>query len=170
MVQALGILLITLYCAFGLQITSMPLIPLMVHLAPLIAFQLTAFLWFQKFNIDPDNERGFLWRGRLLSISAWPVYFLAYIGVIVRRRLAYVVTPKGSGQIFSVKPSLFTIHIVFGTITAVDIVLAVFSGRSAPLIIFWASLNTAIMYGLFFNAMMPALLSVFAKKQATSGC
>ena len=165
-VQAIGIFLITLYCVFGLQTTSMPLVPLLAHFVPLLAFQLVVFLWLQRFNIDSKHERGLLLRGRLLALAAWPVYFLAYLGVIVRRRLAYTVTPKGSEQDFQVRPGLFAPHIILGTITALDVVIALFTGRYAPLILFWALLNTGIMYGFFFNALIRGRRSATTVKKS----
>ena len=145
MVQAIGIFLITLYCIFGLQVTAVPLMPFIMHFMPLVALQMVVFLWLQRFNIDPRREHGLLLRGRLLAIAAWPVYFLAYCGVIVRRRLAYTVTPQGSEQIFKVRPALFAPHLILGSITIIDALIALKTGRFAPLILFCAFFNTLII-------------------------
>lgn len=151
--QAIGILLLMLYFIFGFQSTSMALKPLLLLYVPLMLFQLLIFFWLQSFYIDPKEERGFLWRGRLLSLAAWPIYFVALIGVLIGKRLTYVVTPKGKEQSYDVALSLFMPHFILGSITAFGIEIAIFTGHTAPQILFWAIINTIVMYFFVGNAL-----------------
>ena len=153
--QAIGVLLITLYFVFGFQSTSMKLLTLILLYVPLLIWQIIIFFWLQRFAVDPKNERGFLWRGRLLNLAVWPVYFMAFIGVLRGKRLTYVVTPKGQEQQQDVSISLFIPHAVLGTITFVGIIVALLTGHTAPQIFFWAILNTLAMYFFFLSVLIP---------------
>jgi cellulose synthase/poly-beta-1,6-N-acetylglucosamine synthase-like glycosyltransferase len=145
--QVLGILLITLYFAFGIQSTSMILTPLLALYVPLIAWQTLISLWLQKFSVDPTTESGLLLRGKILTLAAWPIYFLAFVGVITGKRLSYAVTPKGTQQESHVPLTIFLPHFILGTITGIDVVLSFADGRYAPFLLFWAIVNTVTMYG-----------------------
>ncbi len=43
------------------------------------AVLLIMIYWLQRFNIRPKLERGFLWAGRLLTITVIPIYLLALV-------------------------------------------------------------------------------------------
>jgi len=47
--------------------------------------------------------------------------------------------------------ALFKPHLVLGSITAIDIVAAFAYHHTAVIMLFWAFLNTALMYGISFN-------------------
>jgi len=152
LVQVLGVILITLYFVFGIQSTAMALAPLLALYIPLILWQILISLWLQRFNVDPANESGSLWRGKLLTLAAWPIYFLAFVGVVRGKRLSYAVTPKGAQQENNVPLTLFMPHLVLGTITAVDIFVSITTQHYAPLLLFWAVINTLTMYGFILYA------------------
>src|SRR5258706_928693 len=162
-VQALGVLLITLFFLFGIQATPMRLTELLILGLPLVIIQQVMFLWTQKFNIDPENESGLMLRPKLLTIPAWPIYLLALISVVSGKRLTYKVTPKGKQQHYETKLLLFLPHFVFGTLTAVDIISSLEFKHFAPQILFWAELNTFFMYyfvgSVLFNNLLLKLKS-----------
>jgi len=164
LVQVLGISLMTLYFTTGIQATHMTLAPLLILFVPLVIWQLIMSLWLQQFSIDPKTESGLLLRGRLLTIAAWPIYFLAFIGVITGRRLTYAVTPKGSQQADSVPLSLFWPHAILGTITALDVILAFHQPHQAPMLLFWAIVNTLVMYGIIVYVMIQRLAAYWARR------
>lgn len=162
--QVWGIALITLYFITGIHATSMELAPLLVLYLPLLIIQLLISLWLQRFNIDPKNESGLLLRGRLLTIAAWPIYFLAFVGVVTGRRLTYAVTPKGDQQSEQVALTLFMPHVILGTITGLDVILAFNGQHQAPFLLFWAILNTLIMYGFVIYATTQRLFGYLSKR------
>ncbi len=149
--QAVGIILLTLYFFFGITSAKMALLPILLLYIPLILYQVMFQLWLQRFNIQPETERGLLLSARLVSIAAWPIYFLAFIGVVRGKKLTYVVTPKGDNQGKTYTPSLFIIHFILGSITLIDIVVGFYTKHSAPQILFWAVLNSILMYYFFFS-------------------
>ena len=144
--QVLGIGLLTLYFIFDIQSTSMKLNELLLLYPPLIILQQVIFLWLQKFNIDPKNESGLMLRAKLLNMAAWPIYFVAFVGVLMRKRLIYKVTPKGSEQKAEALPKLFIPHAILGSITAIDIMFAFYAHHQEIQLLFWAWTNTYILY------------------------
>lgn len=145
--QALGIFLMGLYFVFGFQSTAMAFMPLLYLYLPLLVFQIVVFLWLQRFNIDPQEEKGFLWRGRILALAAWPIYLMAFVGVVIGRKLTYAITPKGGAQVPETHHSLFIPHFILGTLSAASILASFTLGHTAPQILFWAFVNTIVMYG-----------------------
>ncbi len=165
LVQVLGVTLLTLNFTTGLQATSMLLAPLLILYVPLIIWQFIISLWLQRFSIDPKTESGLLLKGRLLTMAAWPIYFLAFVSVLTGKRLTYAVTPKGSRQEEKTSLALFLPHVILGSITAVDIIFAFRAPHhAAPLLLFWAILNTAIMYGFVLYVASQRLTGYLARR------
>lgn len=81
-----------------------------------------------------------------MALTVWPVYLLAVIGVLIGKRLVYKVTPKGSAQSQKVSLSMFIPHLVLGTITTVGIIVSFVTNNQAPQLIFFAFLNSFLMY------------------------
>jgi cellulose synthase (UDP-forming) len=161
--QFAGIVLLTLYFLFGISPAIMTLWPILFIWVPLIIYQVFINLWLQRFNIDPKSEHGLLWRGRIMFIAAWPIYFLAFVGALRGKRLTYVVTPKGDTQVTSRNPSIFIPHFIFGSITALDVIAGFFLQHNSAPLIFWALLNTALMYGLFYSEALTILIDTIGK-------
>lgn len=143
--QAVGIMLLVMYFVFGITPAAMALLPVLIIYVPLIIFQIAFNMWLQRFNIIPEKERGLLLRGRLLLLAVWPIFFLAFIGVMRGKRLTYAITPKGSAQISIYQPKLFLIHFVLGLLTLVSLVIGYFNDNFAGPMVFWAIINTVFM-------------------------
>lgn len=144
--QIIGIALLVLYFFFGIQSTNMQLYPLLVLYIPLLVFQQIFFIWLQKFNISPRRERGFMMLAKILNWAVWPVYFLALTGVIMKKKLNYVVTPKGVDTKDHSRIDLFIPHAVLGTTTLACVAVAPITHHDAPQLLFWAAVNTIAMY------------------------
>jgi cellulose synthase (UDP-forming) len=158
--QVAGVILLTIYFLFGISPSNINFLPLIELYVPLILFQILFQLYLQRFNIDPDKEKGLLSYGKLLSLASWPVFFMAFMGVVRGKNITYVVTPKGEGgggikQPIKYDPSLFIPHFVLGTLTLSGIIIGVFANHMAGIMIFWASLNTMFMYYFFFAEAIP---------------
>lgn len=156
--QVIGVVLLTLYFLFGVQATSMSLLPLILLYVPVLIWQQVLFLWLQRFNIDPDNESGLMVKGKLLNWAAWPVYFLAFVGVIMGKRLTYTVTPKGKEQIMKTNLWLFLPHFILGSLTLIDIIASVYLHHQAVQLLFWAVVNTIIMYYFVSSVVLERLI------------
>jgi len=151
--MVLGIGLLTLYFFFGFAPTDMTLQALALFYLPLVLWQSIIALWMQRFNINPETETGLMLKGKLISVAAWPIYFLAFIGVIRGKHLTFKVTPKGRKMKSKAETplELFTPHLILGSITAIDVVAAFAYHHTAVIMLFWALLNTGLMYGIAFN-------------------
>lgn len=143
--QLLSIFLLSLFFILGIKSTTMPLLPILILYVPLLIWQQIVFLWLQRFNIRPKIEKGLMLKSKLLNYAVWPVYFLAFTGVIIGKRLTYKVTPKGSQQKAAIPLAFFIPHFILGSITAVDIAASIYLHHYAPQLLFWAILNTVIM-------------------------
>lgn len=149
--QVIGIVLLSLYFLFGIQSTIMAFLPLLVLYVPLLLWQQVIFIWLQKYNIDPKNESGLMLRAKLLNYAAWPIYFLAFAGVILGKRLTYKVTPKGKQQKTDTSFWLFLPHFILGSITIFDLVVGFYLHHDAMQLVFWAVANTCFMYFFVIN-------------------
>lgn len=161
--QVAGIVLLTLYFIFGIQSTLMHLMPLLVLYVPLVIWQQVIFLWLQKYNIDPKKESGLMLRAKLLNYAAWPIYFLAFVGVVRGKRLTYKVTPKGKEQKINTPLSLFLPHFVLGTITVIDIVCAFYTKHESIQLLFWIIINSIVMYYFVASVCVQKITSLLQK-------
>jgi hypothetical protein len=164
--QGIGVFLISLYFFFGIQSASMKLMPLLTYYSLFLIFQIIIFLWIQRFYIDPEKESGLHISAKILNVAAWPIYLLAFISVLVNRQLPYQVTPKGSAQYFEKTSQVrnFFIHFIIGSITAFGILAAYLTQRAVPQLIFWAALNTALMYAFVLLAISDDLKIYLTEK------
>lgn len=146
LVMALSTMLLGLYFTFGIigsQINAWLFI--MLYLGVLITSGIMN-LWLQRFNARPEHENGLLLAGRTASIAAWPVFFLAFVGVALRKRLTYKVTPKGHGTTPYAAPlRLFVPHIIVGIFSLECALLALITEHRSPAMIFWAICSAALM-------------------------
>ncbi|HSW79218.1 MAG TPA: glycosyltransferase family 2 protein [Candidatus Saccharimonadales bacterium] len=165
LIQLLGVVLLTLFFMFGIQSTSMALIPMLILYIPLLVWQMLITIWLQKFYIDPKNESGAMIKGKLVTLAAWPIYFLAFLSVILKKRLTYAVTPKGDQQTSSVPLTMFLPHFILGTITGIDAILSFTTPHHSALLFFWAVMNTVTMYGFIAYEAWQRAISKLSRRQ-----
>ena len=166
--QVAGIAMLTLYFLFGITPTNMTTDPVFLLYVPLLVYQVCFQLWLQRFNTDPKRERGLLLRGRLLSLAAWPIYFLAFVGVMRGERLTYVVTPKGDRRATTYMPGLFLIHFILGSATLLGIQVGFITRHVAGPMLFWAVLNTVVMYAFVVSETLPALRASWQQRRRSN--
>ncbi len=153
--QVLGILLLSMYFVFGIESTAMVLWELLLLYPTVILIQEIIYLWSQKFNIDPSSESGFMIRAKFLNLAAWPIYFIAFMEALMRKKLTYIVTPKGIEQKKEYIPmKLFLPHFILGSITFFDIYISIATHNQALQLLFWAYLNTFAMYYFTLSAIL----------------
>ena len=96
--MATAVLLIMIYYVFGWVPAKIQIPQLVVWYLPLLAWRQVMQFWLQRFNIRPKLERGFLWAGRLLTITVIPIYLLALVGVLRNRRVTFKTTPRDNAR------------------------------------------------------------------------
>jgi cellulose synthase (UDP-forming) len=148
-----GIVLLAAFFFGGLQISRMDLIDLIIWGAPLYLARTAIMFWMQQFSVRPKVERGFHVAGRLMAIAVWPIYFLAVVGIIRQRPLAFKVTPKGSGSQNTVGPlTLFRPHLVLALISLACVVVGFLQPVTSPVLLGWAIVNTVALGGFVLVA------------------
>ena len=160
---AVANVLLALYFFFGINASAMNLLPLALIYGPLLLWQGLMASWLQRLNVDPKTERGLLLPGKFVSLAAWPVYFLAFVGVVRGKRISYQVTPKGVGET-ATSLKIFLPHILFGTLTVIDVVASIYTHHQAAIMIFWAALNTVSMYLVVGHGLLQNLRLIARRK------
>jgi cellulose synthase/poly-beta-1,6-N-acetylglucosamine synthase-like glycosyltransferase len=158
--MALGTLGLAVYFAVGLTAADIDLRSFLTIYIPVLAMVSLMALWMQRFHVRPKEERGALWAGKIISVASWPIFFLAFIGVVRGKKLTYKVTPKGDDKTInqdSIK--LFTPHLIIGLITLLGLMSSFFTGRTSVIMIFWAVVSASLM--LFVPFAQPILNFAF---------
>ncbi len=160
----LSILLLSLYFFAGINDANLRLIPFLIFYFIINIFMWIMSLWLQRYNVHPREERGLLIPGMVVSMASWPIFFVALISVLMKKRLSYKITPKGS----MVAPSenhllLFMPHYLFGTMTLTDLISALFTHRQNPIMIYWAYITTLLLFSLPVAHLIIAYCSTLKK-------
>lgn len=155
---ALSTLLLGLYFFAGINSSRVGLLPFLFFYLPVIGVCFVMSLWFQRYNVRPKEEKGLFLAGAIVNIASWPIFCLAFLSVLIGKRLTYKVTPKGADTLASSDNdvSLFTPHILFGGFAMADIASSFFTHRQNILMLYWA-VTTA-----FFMLSLPTALSVIS--------
>lgn len=83
-----------LYLWTGAQPAAMFIADYLVHALPVGVLAVAIDRFAQRWLADPDRERGWHWRGMLLKIGAWDVYFRALLLALLNVRVPYIPTAK----------------------------------------------------------------------------
>lgn len=108
-----------------------------------LAGQLVMYAWLRRYNVSPHEEKGsFGVAGILFSIFAAPVYTMALIGALTRRKTGFVVTAKGD----TASPDrwqTFRYHLFWAGIAASFLVYAAIIGNTHITVKIWCLLALA---------------------------
>lgn len=166
--QGIAVILLFLYFVFGIRTTDLPLVLLLKIYLPLLIVQGIISLWLQRFFIEPENEKGFHIRAKLLNLAVWPVYLLAFFCVLIGKKIQYKVTAKGNYSYSPPHISLFYPHLVLGSITAIGLYIGHLMNHYAFHLVFFALLNTISMLGFFFYAVLENVVFLLKKSDLKS--
>ncbi|NEM90712.1 glycosyltransferase family 2 protein [Galbitalea soli] len=144
--SALGIALLAAYFFGGIEISRVPLLGLIEWGGPFLAMRVLILLWMQRFTVRPTLERGLHLAGHVLSLAAWPIYLLAFVGVARSRPLAFRVTPKGGVSQRSVGLlRLFRPHLVLALVSLACVVAGLLRPEPSAVLMAWAIINTVTL-------------------------
>lgn len=149
-----GFALLMLYFGLGLTSADMTLGPMLSVYVPVLLATQFLNLWLQRYNVRPKTERGMLWAGRLVSVAAWPVFFMAFVGALRGKRMKYKVTPKGGAALGGDATDgieLFYPHILIGLLCLAGLISVPLTGRTADIMAFWAAITASLMLGVPFG-------------------
>jgi cellulose synthase (UDP-forming) len=155
--MGLGVVILLLHFLFGIAAATMGLTVILYYI-PVILWQVAITMWLQRFNVSPKKEKGLLLAGRVISVAAWPIYLLAFIGVIRGKRLSFKVTPKGKNQESYTPLGIFMPHLVIGLVTALGLEISFGTHHQNPIIVFWALTTILLLLGTALGAWIAGVI------------
>lgn len=150
--MSLSVVLLSLYFFADLRAADIDLYKFFgfYSLTLLVCWLMSVYL--QRFNVYRKREGEVLLSGKIISIAAWPVWFLAFATVVIGKRLNYKVTPKGeSGTKSKSSLGVFIPHFVLGSISVVNLSSSFFTGRQNMGMIFWTVSSALLMFAVPFS-------------------
>lgn len=94
-VTTLGYLVLPyLYLWTGVQPAAMPFAEFALAAAPVGTVGIAIYVYAQRWLAHSAHERGLHWRGLMLKIACWPVFFSGTLLAIARAEIPYIPTAK----------------------------------------------------------------------------
>ena len=146
--MVVAVFLLLLYYVFGWKAADLELTQLAIWYFPLVAWRQVVILWLQRYNVRPAQERGFLWAGRMVTIAVIPIYFLALIGVIRKKKVTFKTTPKGgtNGEELD-RLSVFKPHMVIVALLLAGMGVGVWLGHTIWVYLAWGAVTSLLFSG-----------------------
>lgn len=162
--MALSICLLGLYFGFGLRAASINTMQFFLSYSLVMLTCWLMSVWLQRFDVHRKKEGELLLAGKVISIAAWPVWFIGFTSVLTGKRLTYKVTPKGGdGKRTRTSLKVFIPHFVFGIAAIAGLVSSFFTHRQSPIMLFWALSCAFLMLSVPFVDHLHRLLIVLQK-------
>ncbi|MEX2528910.1 MAG: cellulose synthase catalytic subunit [Gemmatimonadota bacterium] len=108
------------YLWTGLQPANMRFEEFVNFGAPVALVGVGVYLFIQKWLCHPAAERGLHWRGLMMKVACWPVFFLGTVLSVVRAEIPYIPTAKEAvkGRFLALAwPHLLLLGAYFTTLT-----------------------------------------------------
>jgi cellulose synthase (UDP-forming) len=123
------------------------------------------WLWLRRFNIAPHEREEVGMAGMALALFAGPIYLAAGVGALLRRKLAFVVTAKGT---LRTTESLrtFRLHLVWAVFAGALLGASFALHHDFPLLRVWAGLTLAT--GLLPPILAGIMGMAAARRRATA--
>ncbi|GAA2432751.1 cellulose synthase catalytic subunit [Streptomyces macrosporus] len=147
--SALNWILAALSCALflglgasGVQID--PVIWMMLY-GNASALQIGLYVWNRRHNVSPHEPEGSGGvAGMVMSALSAPIYARSLLDAVLRRKSAFVVTPKGDSASPDTLFGTFRVHLFFIAVFGGSLVGSFWLGHDHPAMITWASLALLI--------------------------
>jgi cellulose synthase/poly-beta-1,6-N-acetylglucosamine synthase-like glycosyltransferase len=140
----LGMTLTALYVLLGASGIAIHIPAWAAMYGDLILVQLSLYFWLRRLNVSPHEEDGTTGiHGMIISVLSTPIYVTALVGAVLRRKLAFVVTPKGQ-SVSADTIWTFRRHLQWGLFGAFSATLAVVLHRQQTASLAWAVLSLVV--------------------------
>ena len=144
--MVMGLVGITTYALFGVNTANIDFHKFVWLYLTVIATTGLMSLWLQGFNIRPSEERGFHLPGKIVSLASWPIFFLAFLGVMRGKKLTYKVTPKGvDEEARRLTFRVFRIHLLIAAYCVVLVGTGMATHHRAAIMIGWMAVSALTM-------------------------
>lgn len=149
--MALSMVLLTVYFITGIRAADIDLFRFFLYYSLIVVICWLMSIWLQRFNVDRKDDGELHMAGKIISIAAWPVWFLAFLSVITGKKISYKVTPKGDNEsVVRTSLNVFIPHIAFGMLALLGIIISFITGHQSPGMIFWAASSAVLMLSVPF--------------------
>ncbi|CAO5188777.1 putative glycosyl transferase (Partial match) [Frankia sp. AiPs1] len=137
----LGMMLTTTYMALGSTGVVVHVSAWLALYFDVFAARLLLYFWLRRFNTSPHEEAGSAgMSGIFVSVLCTPFYSTALVGAVFRRKLGFVVTPKGD-QASPDRLMTFRKHLFWAAWSGGSITAAAVLGHLYPANMVWVSLS-----------------------------
>lgn len=155
----LGALSGVLYLVFNASAVQVP----MTHWITLYGcsgvLQTSMYFWNRRHNVSPHEPEGsYGASGMLLSALSAPIYASALTGVLLGRKVTFVVTAKGASANRD-QLSAFRKHLPWSVLLLGAMIYGIYAGHTHAAMVTWAAL------GLFLS-LLPLILSRVSEQQS----
>ncbi|ARQ68400.1 glycosyltransferase family 2 protein [Streptomyces marincola] len=156
----LGALGCTLYLTIGASGTQVASSVWMMLYSDVAALQIGLYLWNRRHNVSPHEPAGSSGAaGMIMSALSAPVYARSLLDAVLRRRSAFVVTPKG-GEASRDRPATFRLHFFWAGLICCAFLVSVAEGHTHAAMRTWALLALVI-------CLAPVTVWWLARRRAT---
>jgi cellulose synthase/poly-beta-1,6-N-acetylglucosamine synthase-like glycosyltransferase len=134
-----GIMISMVYLVMGHTGVHIPGAVWLALYTDVIIAQLILYTWLRRYNVSPHEEEGSLGvPGILITMVTIPIYVTALASTILRRKLRFVVTPKGQASSPDTWQT-FRKHLFWATIITEFLVYSFVSQHSYPGVKIWSA-------------------------------
>ncbi len=148
----LGVALTILYMTLGTTGIEVHINQWAAFYVDVLTMRLLLYLCLRRFNISPYEKPGsFGMSGIFMSVLCTPFYASALVGAVVRRKLAFDVTPKGGTGDPDRLWQSFRKHWMWAFVSLASAIGAILLGHTYPGNMIWALLS-------FTTCMLPMVL------------
>ncbi|MDQ3099047.1 MAG: glycosyltransferase [bacterium] len=162
--MALSVVLLTVYFAFGLRAADIDIIKFFLFYSGILLICWLMSVWLQHYQVHQEDESELQLAGKIINVAAWPIWFLAFISVMLGKRLTYIVTPKGVNDKQGSKlPAVFIPHLVLGAVSIVGLVSSLITHHQNIAMVFWGLCSAFLMLCVPFSE---NIVNVFARIRA----
>ncbi len=144
--QGVSILLLSLFFLFGIRTSNVDSFQFFIFYSSVLLVCWLMSVWLLRYSIFRKDNDQLLLAGKVVSIAAWPIWFMGLISVITGKRLNYKVTPKGETEkAAKISPLVFTPHFIFAGIAILGIITSFFTHQQSIVMVFWALSAAVVM-------------------------
>lgn len=119
----------------------------------MLVTQLSLYFWNRRYNVSPHEPEGSLGvPGMAISAITSPIYLSALFGVLMNKKVKFVVTTKGSTENPD-RPAAFRIHLQWAGIIGLGLLYGFLQGHGHPAMVTW-------VFVLLFICFVPVALSM----------
>jgi cellulose synthase/poly-beta-1,6-N-acetylglucosamine synthase-like glycosyltransferase len=134
----------------------------------LTVMQLSLYFWNRRYNVSPHEPEGsYGVPGMIISTIAAPVYFSAFMGILLGKKPGFVVTTKGDSQARD-RMAAFRTHLQWALLIAGGIGFGILNDHHHPAMMVWAIILLVICLAPVVATLGLALSRTFSTQRSTN--